>query len=256
MAPGGWDPVCKIATSSFTLKRPDLALDMALNDSVFVPGDDMIVSLSASNPGDDIDVDLYVYVTVPDGVSFYLPSFTTEPTPFVLRLPAGFSYAGYEILRITMIEGLPDGRYTWSAFFNEHGPSERISEIASADFEIFNVKLTMSVNKTDFVPGDEIRATVGVQNFGPDIYVELYSWVVTPGGAVFFLPRLVGTVSPAYEFDPLPRGAKYDGIPILETTLPAGLPTGAYCIQAALVVQGNQSPSGKIAEAWFTFSDE
>jgi hypothetical protein len=114
----------------------------------------------------------------------------------------------------------------------------------------------MSVNKTDFVPGDEISATVGVRNFGPDINLELYSWVVTPWGAFYFLPRLVGTGTPAYELSPLPRGAKYDGIPVLETTLPAGLPSGAYCIQAALVVQGNQSYSGKIAGAWFTFSDE
>ncbi len=254
--PGTWDTVCKIATSSFTVRRPDLDLDLTLNDTVFIPGDEMIVNLSLSNPGDDIDADLYVYVTLPDAASLYLPGLTTAPTPYALSVPAGFSYTDYEMFRITMIEGLPDGRYTWSAFLNEHGLSERISNTTSADFEIFNVKLTMSVNKTDFRPGDEFIAAVGVENFGPDIYLELYSWVVTPDGMFFYLPGLDMIVNPAYSFSPLPEGAKYGAIPILETTLPAGLASGVYCIQAALLVPGAESPSGRIAEAWFTLSDE
>jgi len=254
--PGAWDTVCRIATSSFTIRRPDLDLDLTLNDTVFIPGDEMIVNLSLSNSGDDIDVDLYVYVTLPDGVSLYLPGFTTEPTSFVLSVPAGLLCNGYEMFRITMIEGLPDGRYTWSAFLNEHGLSERISSTTSADFEIFNVKLTTSVNETDFRPSDEFIASVGVENFGPDIYLELYSWIVTPDGTFFYLPRLDTVVSPVYDFSPLSEGAKYDAIPVLETTLPAGLASGAYCIQAALLVPGAESHSGKIAEAWFTFSDE
>jgi len=252
--PGTWDTTCKIATSIFTISS--LELDLTLNDTVFIPGDEMIVNLSLSNLGDEIDADLYVYVTLPNEAALYLPGFTTEATPFALNVPVGFSYTDYEMFRITMMEGLPDGRYTWSAFLNEHGLSERLSNITSADFEIFNVRLTMSVNKTDFGPGDEFIASVAVENYGPEIYLELFSWVIAPDGAFYYIPRLDTIVSPVHEFSPLPEGAKYDAISVLEMTLPDALPNGAYCIQAALLVPGNESHSGKIAEAWFAFSND
>ncbi|MBN1591621.1 MAG: PQQ-binding-like beta-propeller repeat protein [Candidatus Coatesbacteria bacterium] len=255
--PGTYETECKLATARFSVAQPDLDLSLTVNAPAFVPGDEMVVSLSLENPGDYVDIDLFMYATLPDGTDLYMPALTTDAAPMVsIGIPDGFSYYGYEALRLNLMEGLPNGTYRWSAYICKRGTSDRISQTASASFEIFNVDLALHTNGAEFGPGDDLEVTADVRNYGEDIDIDLYSWMVTPDGVFFCLPYLNFAVNPAIEFKPLSRGASYESISIFSATLPPGLTEGEYTVQAALIIPGNESYSGKMAEARFSYSNQ
>ena len=89
--------------------------------SGYAPGDTMNVSLNISNPGDAIDVGIYIWVDLPSGGKFFVLKKS------LITLPAGFEYSNPTFRSITL-HSIASGNYAWHAVLYDPGKSEIISE--------------------------------------------------------------------------------------------------------------------------------
>lgn len=251
--PGTLDTLCEIASTNFVIRRYSVELDMALNADYFLPESEMVLSLSARNPGGTIQADLYAYVILPDGSALHLPGLTPNFSPIQVELPAGIEVDNYELFRATVPPGLPAGDYRWEAGLTLRGTSELISDVVTSEFALSNVTLVVWTNGTEFAPGDVLRAYIDMHNLGPDVDLDLYVWVLDPGGAAFYLPYLTPLATPFERYRPLPAGANCEALQVLNVTLPEGLAEGIYCLQAVFVSPDTGSNYGREASACFRY---
>ncbi len=92
---------------------------LALNKSMFDPGDTFLCSVTISNPGPAVVVQEYVVLDVYSNYWFW-PGWTQEPDYMVRELEAGAYYPGEEIITFTWPEGdsAATGLKFWAAMLN------------------------------------------------------------------------------------------------------------------------------------------
>ncbi len=246
-----FDELCCPATAPFTITTGHAwcSIDLRLNESKFVPGDEFALSLYVTNPGDELEADLYVNVTLPDGPSLYLPYLSTEPAPMAISVPAGCENEEFSILELTLPEGLPSGKYELTARLCLRSSMEALSDESEASFELFNFSVTIAANGSSFSTGDDLTVSVSVRNLGDDIDLDLYIALMSPDGTFLYLPSFVSDPTRYYSFRPLPSGTEYDDVPILETAIPPGLMLGNYCFFAAFFAPDTPSLYGTFSAA-------
>ncbi|RLC44688.1 MAG: hypothetical protein DRH70_08510 [Candidatus Coatesbacteria bacterium] len=249
--------LCNPATVPFTVTAPPpwCSIDLRLNQSKFVPGDEFALCVYVTNPGDELEADLYVNVAVPGGASVYLPGITTEPAPMAIMVPAGCENWEFSIVRLTVPESLPCGEYELTARLYQRSSMEALSDESRASFELFSFYVTITTNGSVFSPGDNLLVSGSVRNLGNDIDLDLYIAVMLPDGTFLCLPGFTLDVAAYYSFRPLLAGAKYDNVPILETAVPPGLPLGNYCFFAAFFEPGTLSLYGTFSAACFELAE-
>ncbi len=246
-----FDELCYPATAPFTITTGHAwcSIDLRLNESKFVPGDEFALSLYVTNPGDELEADLYVNVTLPDGPSLYLPYLSTEPAPMAISVPAGCENEEFSILELTLPEGLPSGKYELTARLCLRSSMEALSDESEASFELFNFSVTIAANGSSFSTGDDLTVSVSVRNLGDDIDLDLYIALMSPDGTFLYLPSFVSDPTRYYPFRPLLSGTEYDDVPILETAIPPGLVLGNYCFFAAFFEPDTPSLYGTFSAA-------
>ena len=245
------DELCYPATVPFTVTAGHAwcSIDLRLNESKFVSGDEFLLFLDVSNPGDALEADLYVSVTLPDGPSLYLPYLSTEPVPMALSVPGGCENEEFSILEMTLPEGLPSGKYELTARLCQRSSMEALSDESKASFELFDFSVTIAANGSSFSTGDDLLVSVSVRNLGDDIELDLYIALMLPDGTILYLPSFVPDLTPYYPFRPLLSGTEYHDVPILETTIPPGLMPGNYCFFAAFFEPDTPSLYGTFSAA-------
>lgn len=254
---GTFDQLCEPASASFTVSEGSwqCAVELVLNDSRFAPQDSMVLKLLATNTGSAVEADLYARVVLPGGALLYLPSFSSSPTPIALSVPAGCSNEEFELLRINLPPGLPSGGYEWAATLCNRGGAEPVSNESRAGFGIFNATLSVSTNGSSYSAGDQLTAYLSVRNWGPDIDLDVYVALMLPDGMILYLPSLGLSLERFYALRPLPEAAEYANVPIFDTQLPSGLPSGDYRFLAAFFEADSMDLYGKYSEAAWALSD-
>ena len=245
--------ICDLAWSTFSIKPRAPELGIRINDINFVPGDEMVVELSAKNEGDALDVDLYLAVVLPDDTWLFWPAFSSLPYPTWVVLPGQYEITHYEVLRMTVPAGLPCGEYRWVAALLAHNTAEFLCGPEEVRFNLFAVRLDVSTNAESYLPGDTLTASMELLNFGDDIDLDLYAAVVLPDGSVLYLPSLDAVPAAYWRFRPLESGARYEGVVILQATLPGEIPAGSYCLLAGLFIPDTMLLYGKPAQTCWLF---
>jgi len=110
----------------------------SLNASEFSPGDLLIGSIEAHNPGADVTVDAYIAFVLPNGTIVTLTSgglaVGTHPWVSNVVLPSGFDFGPYEVLRTTVPRS--PGGYLFAAALTVPGRLEFIGQPSLYPFTI------------------------------------------------------------------------------------------------------------------------
>ena len=119
------------------LVPPDLGLPLRLvvNDSSFVPGDTLTMTMTITPESIPMVVDLYVAIQLPDQSLWFLHgdgSFTSEAQPYLSQWPVAPFRA--ELLRYTFTGAEPSGNYLWLTAFIEPGTGTIVGSMAQAPF--------------------------------------------------------------------------------------------------------------------------
>ncbi|RKZ44638.1 MAG: hypothetical protein DRR00_27845, partial [Candidatus Parabeggiatoa sp. nov. 3] len=166
------------------------AIELSLNQSRFVPGETLVLTLNEDWSG---EADVYVAVTIPGGDSFFF----LTPLNFGLGLApyaqASRASGSSEILRLTLPAGLPTGEYTFSA------AAMRVTGFI--DEVIGNVVQASFIFATEAEPVD---LTFGETRLPDGVIGRSYSFAIEPE-----------TGSPPYQFS------------LNSGTLPVGLTLGS-----------------------------
>ena len=104
------------------------AVQVYVNKLEFYRGDTMEVYVSAQNPGEEITVDFYLYVRMPDRKFYFWPTFSQTPQPYTVMLPSGFEIGPIKVFEIELPESTPLGTYTWYAALTRAGDTTIIGK--------------------------------------------------------------------------------------------------------------------------------
>ncbi|MBN1593090.1 MAG: hypothetical protein JW941_07595 [Candidatus Coatesbacteria bacterium] len=112
-------------------------ISLSLSSPGYAPGDTLRLSCDMTNPVAPHDVDLAVWVEMPNGAQIYIPSLWTDYSPYYSGLiPGRIAIKDHLLLEAGIDPGLPLGEYTVFAVMYERGTDEQISNVATAAFSV------------------------------------------------------------------------------------------------------------------------
>ena len=119
---------------------PNPTIECSLNDTEFSPGDTLVASLSGGNTGQQITVDVYLIIVLPDWSCF---SYTDEgfvpglaPWLTDLDLPQGYFFGPDIIFQLEIMEGTMTGTYYYVGLFSTPGEFNIIGDPSIVEFTI------------------------------------------------------------------------------------------------------------------------
>ncbi|MCD6328386.1 hypothetical protein J7M28_12665, partial [bacterium] len=117
---------------------PAISLYIATNESNYLSGDSMTVSIELISDADDSrTVDFYVALEMVSGELLFYPSFGPTMAPFVegVEIPAYTHLDDYQLFSLSL-PSLPAGTYRWFAAFTHAGSMNFASNIASCEWQV------------------------------------------------------------------------------------------------------------------------
>ncbi|MBN1591841.1 MAG: hypothetical protein JW941_01170 [Candidatus Coatesbacteria bacterium] len=112
---------------------PPINVSLATDYGSYTAGESQNAFISVTNTGDDLDVELYIAILLPDGRVLFWPNFWYDMTPcFSLApMPQGFTLQDFCFYTVMLPGSLTPGDYAWYAVFYAAGSSEAMSNLAS-----------------------------------------------------------------------------------------------------------------------------
>ena len=231
---------------------PMMSLEIGSNGSTFYPGDTLSISLSCHN-GETalLGVDLYVSLILPNGVVVYLPSFGTEPEPYVsdFDVMSGFQLQGFELLRAVVPEGLAPGEYVWRAYVAPHGRgTEMVASLPLVTAIDLRPEVGLSLdgaNRTYGV-GQGHVLSARFRNDGLPKTLDLYVALRMPDGSLLFAPGLSFAPTACLDNYELPMHADVSPVKLFRGKLNS-FPAGKYTWFAVFSDANSFSPISRVA---------
>ncbi|MCD6327236.1 SUMF1/EgtB/PvdO family nonheme iron enzyme [bacterium] len=124
---------CVIVMFSLSLAASALAepaVQVFANKLEFDIGDNMEVWVSAQNPDEEIWVDFYLFVRLPDGNLYFWPTFSRTPEPYNVVLPGGFQMLPMKLFEIVLPDNAMIGTFTWYAALTLPGDNVIIGDLS------------------------------------------------------------------------------------------------------------------------------
>ncbi len=160
---------------------PTVTIDT--DKEVYIAGDTIEVSLSASNDGDPVTVDVYVGLLMPDGTVFTFGqhglSDSIEPWMADVYLPSGFEIGPIPILHLDVPAGVL-GDFQFAAGLTSPGTLEFVSDVSFAPFAIESGQVAPTAYIDGIYPNPATQGedVVEFTGHGLDIdgTIEGYEW--------------------------------------------------------------------------------
>ena len=120
-------------------QEPLVPIAIFTNQGVYRSGDQMRVTASLANPGQEREVDVYLGIGCPDWAGsplFFLPWLDQSWRPYLSHFPLsqGWSSGDVNVFNHTFADDFPAGDYFWFAAVTEPDTQDVIGEISSARF--------------------------------------------------------------------------------------------------------------------------
>jgi len=111
--------------------------------------------------------------------------------------------------------------------------------------------ITIKTDKPVYHAGETMTVTIGYENPGPDIDIDIQIACMLPDGSLYYYPG--GDVPVPFSSGMLPSGTKVPMVLVLSYKFPDGFPTGRYTWLAVICEQGTFNFLSDISSASFTF---
>ena len=116
-------------------------IDVSVNSPAICRGEELVVSVEVSNPGEPISIDAYVGLVLPTGDLYCLKPDGTlgvgmYPLAAGVNLPEGFTYGPVEIMRFLVPDSAPTGGYLAAGALLYAGESDLVTSPDTVFFEV------------------------------------------------------------------------------------------------------------------------
>ncbi|MBN1591697.1 MAG: hypothetical protein JW941_00450 [Candidatus Coatesbacteria bacterium] len=223
---------------------PELAVSLHSDYSMYCVTSHLQLSMDYANTGGAVEADLYLSVRLPQsagGARIYWngSGLTDARTPLrtMVDLYSGIEQTADIVFRFGPMGQLPEGEYTWSAWFCRTGTDEVLGSVANAvyEFESNCLNLALSTNQSQYVAGDDLTLYCDLENAGAQGMIDFYCAVALPDGTLLFLPSFSMVMGPMLSGLTLPIGLDISGFPVFEFPNLPLLSSGDYRWYAAFL---------------------
>jgi len=136
------DEAGQVGTAVVTLKIAQAATKpwalLALNNTMYSQGDELVLTISGGNNSIPYRVNLYIFLVTADSRLLFWPIWWGFAIPVVLDLPATFEIHGLELLRTKLPSATPRigarGSYSFWAFMTDYYTSELLGSASHVGF--------------------------------------------------------------------------------------------------------------------------
>ena len=227
---------------------------LVLNDSVYQPGDRLVLKVEAEYLGYSTTADLYVCVLLLDGTLLFPPTYSAYPAPFLssVKLWPGYTLEPTTVSDLHIPEA-PPGRYTFYAAFTHPGTLQALGQPAFASLLLDGPpSIDLFLNSRSFSDGDEMILSRTIRNPGRERTVDMYVGITFPDSSTLFYPSLTEEPQPFSTNIVLKEGEVVGPGQIVKLTLPE-LSPGRYWWLAVVTSPGVFEPISDVASAEWTY---